>query len=306
MYYGGYGFRPYVSAAQRRKNAEKELKRRAASGAPCQPVVTEGRKLARTFWGLAWCQHLEKFSDFANRLPRGRTYVRNGAVIDLCVEPGVVNARVMGSRLYEVTIKIDSLPPKVWATVKQRCAGRIGSLVELLQGKLSNAVMDIVTQRDEGLFPSPREIEMSCSCPDYAGMCKHIAATLYGVGVRLDERPEVLFTLRQVDHSELIAGADDMIGLDANANANRRTIAADALADVFGIELDISAAEDFPVKPPPPLPPIANDKDEDEEAYDQRGRGRGRRRKARDGDETKRPQRRAGEKGGKQRAYRKS
>ena len=176
-------------------------------GRPSPRSVIEGRAIVSTFWGKAWCTNLEGYSDFENRLPRGRTYVRNGSVVDLKIAKGRITALVSGSELYTVQIDIAALPQKAWQVVKARCAGKVGSLVELLQGKLSNAVMEAVTDRAEGLFPKPKEIKMRCSCPDYAGMCKHLAAVMYGIGNRLDSSPELLFELRGVDHRELIEQA---------------------------------------------------------------------------------------------------
>jgi uncharacterized Zn finger protein len=224
-----WSFRPYVSVGQRRANALREVKKLAKKGHKTSPVEIAGRIIASTFWGKAWCDNLESYSDFSNRLPRGRTYVRNGSVVDLQIEPGKVTSLVSGSSLYRITIKIKPLASGCWKNVKSQCGGQIGSLVELLQGKLSKGVMEIVTRRDDGMFPSPAEIEMSCSCPDWAGMCKHVAATLYGIGNRLDHQPELLFKLRQVDHLELIAQAASPIAKPKAAK--KKTIAADQLAE---------------------------------------------------------------------------
>jgi uncharacterized Zn finger protein len=237
--YMWFTYRPYVSVAKRQANALREVKKLAKKGHAVLPVEIGGREIASTFWGKAWCDNLESYSDFSNRLPRGRTYVRNGSVVDLQIEPGKVTSLVSGSSLYRITIKIKPLAASCWKNVKSQCGGQIGSLVELLQGKLSSGVMSIVTGRNGGLFPAPAEIEMSCSCPDWAGMCKHVAATLYGVGNRLDDQPELLFRLRQVDHLELIAQAAAPI--PPRDNAAKKTIAADQLADVFGIELEAPA-----------------------------------------------------------------
>ena len=207
-------------------------------GLVVQPIVIDGRVIAKTFWGKAWCENLESYSDFENRLPRGRTYVRNGSVVHLEIQPGRISALVSGSELYSVEITISSLPDPHWKCVKSQCAGQIGSLVELLQGRLSKSVMDVVTQRGGGLFPKPAEIKMKCSCPDWAGMCKHVAAVMYGVGARLDDKPELLFLLRKVDHLELIAGAVDSAPVvGAGKSRGKKTIAAGDLADVFGIEM---------------------------------------------------------------------
>jgi uncharacterized Zn finger protein len=230
-----YGFRPYVPVAQRRAIAAREVAKRTKTGQKVSPVHIEGRSIASTFWGKAWCTNLESYSDFANRLPRGRSYVCNGSVVDLKLDKGKIKALVSGSSLYEVRIDIAPLSKSNWRDLKERCAGQIGSLVELLQGKLSKAVMEQVSDRDRGLFPKPKEIEMSCSCPDYAGMCKHIAATMYGVGNRLDSSPELLFVLRAVDHAELIEQA--LPAAPVGAAAGAPTIAAEDLGAIFDIEI---------------------------------------------------------------------
>ncbi|HEY9869643.1 MAG TPA: SWIM zinc finger family protein [Candidatus Obscuribacterales bacterium] len=222
--------------AERRERATRHMAKRQKQGLTVQPVEIKGRKIARTFWGDSWCQHLESFSDYENRLPRGRTYVRNGSVCHLEIASGEIRALVSGSELYDVHIEIGTLPRAKWSAVKQRCSGKIGSLLELLQGKLSSSVMSIVTHRQEGLFPLPSEISMQCSCPDWAVMCKHVAAVLYGVGARLDDQPELLFVLRGVDHKELIeADAATLVSKDRQGSSRR--IAEGDLEDVFGIEM---------------------------------------------------------------------
>lgn len=242
----GWGWRPYVPVAQRRANAMREVKRLAGKGRQVSPVEIAGRAIASTFWGKAWCYNLESYSDFSNRLPRGRTYVRNGSVVDLQIEPGKVTSLVSGSDLYRVAIGIRPLAAARWKKLKEQCGAQIGSVVELLQGRLSKSVMAVVTGRVHGLFPAPAEIEMSCSCPDWAGMCKHVAATLYGVGSRLDRSPELLFKLRQVDYLELIAQAGSAPA--RSKDAGRKTIAKDQLVDVFGIELETDGGS---IKPAP-------------------------------------------------------
>jgi uncharacterized Zn finger protein len=242
-----YSFRPYVPVAQRRARAAREVEKRRQKGQVISPVVIEGRAIARTFWGKAWCDNLESYSDYENRLPRGRTYVRNGSVVDLQIRPGQVTALVSGSELYEVRITIAPLPDRRWRDVKSRCAGQIGSVVELLQGRLSGGVIGLVTSHDGGLFPRPGEIEMSCSCPDWAGMCKHVAAVLYGVGARLDHQPELFFHLRKVDHLELIEEAVSAAG--KTTATRKKTLAEADLAGVFGIEIAGPEAADAPPTP---------------------------------------------------------
>ena len=206
-YYDSYGWRPYVSAAERRRTAEREMQKLKKTGHPASPVKIEGREIARSFWGKAWCDNLEHYSDYANRLPRGRTYARNGSVLDLQVAPGEVKALVSGSMLYRVTVKVSPVAKTRWTSICADCGGAIDSLVELLQGRFSRGVMDRICRQKTGLFPTPGEIKFTCSCPDWASMCKHVAAVLYGVGARLDEQPELIFTLRKVDANDLIAKA---------------------------------------------------------------------------------------------------
>ncbi len=231
-------WKPYVPVAERRRRAMKKMDALRKKGVDIQPVEIDGRKIATTFWGEAWCDHLESFSDFANRLPRGRSYVRNGSVCHLAVDKGKIEAKVSGSELYSVSIAIKTLPAKKWNDVKRRCTGHIGSLLELLQGNLSDQVMQVVTDRQNGLFPLPGEISLKCSCPDWATMCKHVAAVLYGVGARLDHKPELLFKLRGVNHEELIAADAEAAVSAATASGTSKRLAAGELSDVFGIDLD--------------------------------------------------------------------
>jgi uncharacterized Zn finger protein len=233
-----YGWKPYVPVAARRAKAEREMKKLARQGKPIAPVVIEGRTIAHTFWGQAWCDHLEKFSDYENRLPRGRTYVRNGSVCHLGIDRGKIEAMVSGSELYRIEIRIDPLPQAKWQQLRAQCTGKIGSVLELLQGKLSKEVMQIVTHRDQGLFPSPGEIHMQCDCPDWAGLCKHLAAVLYGVGARLDQHPELLFQLRGIDPQDLIGADLDFIQGAEGKGKSRRLLETDDLSGLFGVEID--------------------------------------------------------------------
>ncbi len=242
-----FGFREYVPVAVRRAKAARETEKLRKKGRTITPVVIEGRTIARQFWGKAWCDNLERYSDYANRLPRGRTYVRNGSVVDLKMARGRIEALVSGSKIYTVTIEIGTLPIACWKSIRQDCTGSIGSLVELLQGKLSKNVMERVCRTGDGLFPSPSEIKMRCSCPDGVLMCKHIAATLYGAGARLDAMPDLLFTLRGVDRSELIANAGSDLPMVNGGVASDRILADDDMAALFGVDLDSAPAPQIPL-----------------------------------------------------------
>ncbi len=246
----GYGFRwtPYVSVGQKKAKAVKWAVRVAnkQKRAPA-PVQIDGRAIAKTFWGKAWCNNLEVYSDFSNRLPRGATYVRNGSVVDLVIKPGKVDAIVAGSDPYTVTIAISTLAAATWRRIKKDCAASIDSLLDLLAGRLSDGVMNRLTEKNGGCFPAPREIKMSCSCPDYSYCCKHIAAVMYGIGSRLDSQPELLFVLRGVNHEELVTQAVSRDNLDRElATDQTMALAGEDLGAIFGIELDEHAASNPP------------------------------------------------------------
>lgn len=238
-YYDNY-WPPYVPVAQRQQQASKRAAALKKTGQALQPVVIEGRGIASSFWGKAWCQQLESHSDYANRLPRGRSYARNGAVIDLRVETGQVRALVSGSQVYTVKIEVQPLAAAAWQSIVKDCSGQIDSLIELLQGGLSKAVMAVVTRPGDGLFPQPRQMRLMCSCPDAASMCKHVATALYGVGARLDREPELLFKLRHVEPQDLILQAGR---LPAMAAADpQAALQGSDLSALFGIDLGDGAA----------------------------------------------------------------
>ncbi|TXL70508.1 hypothetical protein FHP25_34360 [Vineibacter terrae] len=240
---GWYEFKPYVPVAERKRQAARRLAMLKKKKRTVAPVTITGRKIAESFWGMSWCDNLERYSDYATRLPRGRSYVRNGFVVDLQVAKGQVTAVVSGSNLYDVKVSITPVKAARWKSICRDCAGSIDSLVELLQGRMAKGVMDRVCREGDGLFPAPGEIELSCSCPDWAGMCKHVAAVLYGVGARLDLEPRLLFLLRGVDEAELLAHADKNLPLAKAAPAGNVLDGADVAA-LFGVEMADGAAVD--------------------------------------------------------------
>jgi uncharacterized Zn finger protein len=244
-YRGGFEFPEYVSVETRRARsraaAEKIARGQKRSLAPVGPI--DGNKLVRTFWGKAWYDNLESYRDYKNRLPRGRSYVRHGAVIDLQVVAGKISALVSGSSTYRVEVTIEVLPTKRWGELASECTKQLDSLVDLLRGKLPAQVMERVTRKEGGLFPAPNEISFLCSCPDAAEMCKHVAAALYGVGVRFEEKPELLFELRGVDHTELVGGAAEAIPRLTDGAKSRKVIKGADLSALFGIELDSSTTK---------------------------------------------------------------
>jgi uncharacterized Zn finger protein len=228
-FYDDEEFPKYVSIGERRRKAE----RHAARLKSASPIVIDGTRIAKTFWGKSWCLNLERYSDYVNRLPRGRTYVRSGCVVDLRVDSGKVSALVSGSDLYNVEIRVSPVPKRRWTDVCHDCAGAIDSLVELLEGRFSKTTMERLCRQDTGLFPTPAEMKFSCSCPDSARMCKHVAAVLYGIGARLDMSPELLFKLRDVDQADLVTNASRRMTKPDTA----KLLEGENLSELFGIEI---------------------------------------------------------------------
>ncbi|TDR04915.1 hypothetical protein [Paraburkholderia silvatlantica] len=245
-YYGGW--KPYVPVAERRRKAEQQVAKAMKAGRTLSPIAPYRGAIAKTFWGKAWCDNLERYSDYGNRLPRGRTYVRNGSVIDLQITAGKIHAQVMGSSLYTVQIDVVVCPDPHWRALSADCASSIDSMVELLQGKLSGAVLERICKPGTGLFPSPKDIRFGCSCPDWASMCKHVAAVLYGAGARLDQQPGLLFTLRGVDAADLVDSTGAGLSAAGAAPAPGKILDTAALGDVFGIEIDTGSE---PLSAPP-------------------------------------------------------
>jgi uncharacterized Zn finger protein len=241
MSWYSYSYDDFEDRAAAKARTKLKVEKRRKKGELLAPVVPKAKQgLSITFWGKAWNRNLEAYSDYSNRLPRGRTYLRQGAVMDLLIEQGEITSTVQGSDLYEVRITIKPLLKNRWQSLKETCTGGIGSLVELLGGKLSDQILQHVTDPKQGLFPAPKEIVITCSCPDYAGLCKHAAATLYGVSCRLDDEPALFFKLRGVDAAELIgtSAVDAVQALTAVDGASQDgVIGAADLSDVFGIDL---------------------------------------------------------------------
>jgi uncharacterized Zn finger protein len=246
-YYHDYGFPPYVSVAEKRARARRKLEQLRKKHPDIRPVVIAGNTLVRTWWGKAWNGNLSKYADYANRIGRGRSYVRHGAVLDLQIKPGQIAALVQGSQgsPYTITIKIKPISESVWKQIKAACAGQLASLQELLEGRFPKGLAELFTAKGSGLFPAPQEIDFHCSCPDWAYMCKHVAAVLYGVGTRLDEDPSLFFVLRKVKMEDLITQAvrDKSERLLKQAKKKTARVIDDAdLGEVFGIEMETAAA----------------------------------------------------------------
>ena len=240
---GYYGFPEYVSVAEKKRKAEAAVEKMRKKDPSISPVIIEGTKLIKTWWGKAWVDNLKKYSDYENRIGRGRSYVKNRAVLDLKMEKGVIKALVQGSgsKPYNVEIIIKELEKPIWESIKKSAEGKIESLQELMVGKFPKALTELFTEKGHGLFPSQKEITMRCSCPDGAAMCKHLAAVFYGVGARLDENPSKFFELRNVKVDELISEAikgkaESMIS--KSSRRSRRVLDDADVGNVFGVEIE--------------------------------------------------------------------
>ena len=249
------GWAPYVPVAKRRKQAERIVNKLRRAGKTVTPVIIEGRQIATTFWGKAWCKNLEAYRDYAYRLERGRSCARHGQIVDLQMQQGKITALVNGANLYQVTITIIEISETDWKAICDDCSSGIDSLVDLLKGQFSKAVMERICRQDEGLFPKPTEICFACNCLDHASMCKHVAGTLYGVGARLDHEPELLFQLRGVNADDLIAQVDPTTPFsDMDPD---KTLADNDLSALFGLDI---AAEPAVVQKRPSLSSTSNAK----------------------------------------------
>lgn len=243
----------YVPVAEKRAKAAKKLAKLKKKNPDIRPVVISGRTIAASWWGKAWNNNLGRYADYSNRIGRGRSYVRNGSVLDLQIDSGEVKALVQGSSTYNVTVNIAGIKKNVWDDIKTACQGKFDSLPALLDGKFPKALAEIFTEKGKGLFPSPEEIKFSCSCPDWAYMCKHVAATLYGIGARLDHDPMLFFKLRDADVGELISEAaeDRANSLLKKAEKKSARVMENAdLGELFGIDLENAGFETGEVKSP--------------------------------------------------------
>lgn len=230
---------PQPTEKQLKSNAAQTAKKAAAKGKQLCPVILTGRTIAKSWWGKAWCENLERYADFETRLPRGQRYVRSGAVVDLQLQKGKILARVQGSRKtpYKVEIRISPLSEERCEAIINRCSNRVDTLENLLAGSFPEAMKDVFLG-EGGLFPTPREISFNCSCPDWALMCKHVAAALYGVGARLDEDPMLFFTLRGIDTGRfvdvVIANRIETMLSNVNKPSDRILRETD-ITDLFGV-----------------------------------------------------------------------
>ena len=233
-----YGFAEYVPVAEKKANALNAIKKLKEKDPNISPVIIEGT-LGKTWWSKSWNKNLESYADYSNRISRGKSYVRQHCVVDLKISKGEIFSKVQGSRIkpYDIEIKIETLTKEAMNHVLMSCQKSIESIEQLVEGKFPKGLETLICDKNEGLFPSPKAIQFSCTCPDYAVMCKHVAATLYGIGVRLEEDPLLFFELRDIDINGLIKKSieeklENM--LKHAGDKSDRTIEDDNIEDLFG------------------------------------------------------------------------
>lgn len=204
-YWQGEGGYSQPTTERLQQNAAASQKKAQAKGQVWEPVVIQGRTIARSWWGQAWCRNLERYADYDSRLDRGKRYVRTGAVVDLKIQNGKIQAKVQGSRKtpYKVEVRISPVSEDRCQDIISRCNRKVENLEQLLAGNFPEELKELF-QEEDGLFPQPKEIGFTCSCPDWALMCKHVAAVLYGIGARLDENPSLFFELRGIEMGRFI------------------------------------------------------------------------------------------------------
>ena len=230
---------PQPTEEELKTNAKATAKKAAKKDKKLHPIIISGRNIAKSWWGKAWCENLERYADYDTRLPRGRRYVKTGAVVDIQINKGKIVARVQGTRKtpYKVEIRISPLSEQQIERITSRCGTKVENLAKLLSGDFPTELKEVFIGED-GLFPKSREISFNCSCPDWAVMCKHVAAVLYGVGARLDEDPLLFFSLRGVDTDRfvdvVIANRCETMLANIDKPSNRILNNID-LSEVFGI-----------------------------------------------------------------------
>lgn len=228
-----------ISIEELKERASSSITKAGKKGKNYEPVQVSGRKICQHWWGQAWCENLEQYADYASRIDRGKRYVRSGAVVDLQIQNGKIEAKVQGSQRapYKVEIMISPLSKERCQEIEEKCGKRIANMESLIQGDFPDEMKELFIG-EKGLFPTPREIYFHCSCPDWAVMCKHVAAAMYGIGVKVDQNPFYFFRLRGIDVESFIrvAVANKVESMLANAELpSKRILETEDVTDLFGV-----------------------------------------------------------------------
>jgi uncharacterized Zn finger protein len=249
-----------LSVADLQAKAAKQLEKLKKQGKNPTPVEIAGRNIANTFIGKAWCENLESYRDSRACIDRGRSYVRNGAVVDMQIKKNKVHALVVGSALYKVELEFEAIAETRWTKLIRECAGKT-SMLDLLQGELPQEIAEILCQRPGGICPTAGELDFQCTCPDagWDDVCKHVAAVMYGIGHLIDSTPELIFSIRGVAQQELVQKASTA-SLSERLLPKEKRLSQDDLSGIFGIDLELAdedeeLIEDFDLDEDEATPP---------------------------------------------------
>ncbi len=226
----------YVRVQKRRTYARDIAAQLERQGEILTPAVAHGKNIANQFWGRAWCHAIDEWQDCAYRLPGGRSLLKNGGVIDLKISRNSVIARVAADQVYDVQLHYRDADPYSVAELRSQCAGKLTGLLDFIQGKLSEEVMQYICNPVYGLFPEYGDFKISCTCLDDAVLCRHAAAALYAVATRLDDEPELFFTLRGIDAKDFFEAEDILTQTGSNSAEG---LSADELSKTFGIDIEL-------------------------------------------------------------------
>lgn len=232
---------------------------------PSKPIQTqEGIKtksqrgdFVKNWWATRWIEAVERVMD-AGRLRRGRSYARAGQVLAVEESAGGVTARVQGSRRtpYKVTIEVKPLSDAQWTAVFSALSERAIFTAELLNGQMPQNIEEAFAAAGVSLFPGRGELTAGCSCPDWASVCKHIAAAQYILAERFDDDPFLLFRLRGRTQEQALAAlraqhgpADDEPQPEAETAAPLTALLDDYWRAGGGLA-------HFPVEIKPPVTPL--------------------------------------------------
>jgi len=161
-------------------------------------IRLESTKMGATWWSKKWISLLDSFG-WSNRLARGRRYARSGQVVNVTINPGVITAKVQGTRSipYDVVISIPPFTTSQWTKIFKELDAQAIYTAKLLASEMPSDIEDVFTRAQVSLFPqSKRDLTTECSCPDSANPCKHIAAVYYVIGEEFDRDPFLIFHLR--------------------------------------------------------------------------------------------------------------
>lgn len=249
MSYGYYSFQKPPTIDELKEKARKATKKEY------HPVVLSSRTISSSWWGKAWCSNIDLYADQYNRLDRGKKYVRADCVVDLEINGGTVEAKVVGSRKtpYDVKVTIDPIKAENYERITSIAEGKLKSMEALESGEFPKEYQELFTMKESGLFPKLGEIHFYCSCPDSSRICKHIAAVLYAIGSRLDDDPFLFFSLRGIDVKEFAGriikkeAARIWQGVESKLD-KERVISEDEARHLFGYEIPPECGGDDDVR----------------------------------------------------------